>query len=87
MEQVARRLDGAESWTYLGGKANAKKPLELVVRAFDGDVVAATGSADAAPDGEPVRIPTGEGRRLTGLHFFVRPAPPIGPRLITYRGI
>ena len=87
MEQIARRLDGVDTWTYLGGKAEAKKPLELVVRAFDGAVLAATGSTDDAPDGEEVLVPSGEGRRLVGSHFFVKSAPPVGSRLITYRGI
>ena len=87
MEQIARRLDDVDAWAYLGGKADAKKPLEVVVRAFDGDVLAVAGSTPDAPDGEPVLVPRGEGRRVVGLHFFVRPAEPVGPRLITYRGI
>ena len=87
MEQIAYRLDGSDEWTHLGGKTGAKKPLELVVRAFDGDVLAATGTDESAPDQEAVRVPHGEGRRLVGHHFFVRPAPPAGPRLISYRGI
>ena len=87
MEQHALRLRKLDGWTYLGGKSDAKKPLEVVVRAFDGDVLYATGESERAPEGEPVRVPAGEGRRLEGRHFFVRPAPPESPRLISHRGL
>ncbi len=72
MDQVAVRLDGSGQWTYLGGKADAKKPLEVVVRSFDAEIEFTSGSTADAPDGDPVRVPAGEGRRLEGLHFFVR---------------
>ena len=84
MDQVALRLDGTGGWVYLGGKPDAKKPLEVVVRAFDADVEFATGSGSDAPDGEPLVVPAQEGRRLEGLHFFVR-ANTAGR--ISYRGI
>lgn len=87
MEQVALRLDDAAGWTYLGGNANARKPLEVVLRAFDREVRFRVGSASDAPDGEEVAIPFGEGRRLAGLHFFARPAAPGAPCRISYRGI
>jgi hypothetical protein len=87
MEQVALRLQRTDGWTYLGGDAEAKKPLEVVVRAFEGAVLAATGSGPNAPDADPVTVPEGEGRRLVGRHFFVRPAGGDGSRLISYRGL
>ena len=86
MEQVARQLGAEDAWPYRGGNAKARKPLSVVVRAFDGDVLLATGETDAAPDGEGTRVPRGQGRRLEGRHFFARPASPVGPRLVTYRG-
>ena len=51
MDQVALRLEEASDWTYLGGNAEAKKPLEVVVRAFEGAVLFATGSGPERPDG------------------------------------
>ena len=85
MEQVALRLSG-DSWTYLGGDADAKQPLELVVRAFENGAMASVGEGPDAPSGEPVEVPVGEGRRLEGRHFFARPAQGNGC-LISYRGI
>ena len=84
MDQVALRLDGTGRWIYLGGNADAKKPLEVVVRAFDDPIEFATGSGAESPDSDPVAVPTGEGRRLEGLHFFVRSA--VRTR-ISFRGI
>ncbi len=84
MDQVALRLDGSGTWVYLGGDAEAKKPLEVVLRSFDHDVDFTTGSTEGEADGEPVRVPTGEGRRLEGLHFFVRSDQ---PGRVSYRGI
>ena len=88
MDAYALRLRKTDGWTYLGGKPDARKAPEVVVRAFEGDVLFATGEEESAPTSEPVRVPEGEGRRLTGLHFFVRPAPPAErPALITHRGL
>jgi hypothetical protein len=87
MEQVALRLRKTDGWTYLGGRADARKPLEVVLRAFEGSVLGATGEGEKAPDQEPVLIPEGEGRRLTGHHFFARPAPPASSCLLSYRGL
>jgi hypothetical protein len=87
MEQVALRLRKTDGWTYLGGKPEARKPLEVVLRSFERPVLAATGETEKGPDAEPVRIPPGEGRRLEGRHFFVRPAPPEAPCLVSYRGL
>ena len=87
MDAFAVRLRKTDGWTYLGGKPDAKKEPEVVVRAFESDVLFATGTDDKAPDGEPVEVPMGEGRRLAGRHFFVRPARPDRPALITHRGL
>lgn len=87
MEQQALRVRKTDGWTYLGGKPDARKEPEVVLRAMEGDVLFATGGAETAPDGEPVLVVQGEGRRLAGRHFFVRPAPPEGPRLVVHRGL
>lgn len=85
MDQVALRLARSSAWTHLGGNSEAKKPLEVVVRAFEGDVLFATGTDAEGPDSDPVEVATGEGRRLAGKHFFVRPQD--GDCLLSYRGI
>lgn len=85
MDQVALRLVGSSAWTHLGGNSEAKKPLEVVVRAFEGDVLFATGSCAEEPDSDPVEVPAGEGRRLAGKHFFVRPRG--ADCLLSYRGV
>ena len=87
MESVALRVQKTDGWTRIGSKPDAKKPLDVVIRAFEGPVLVATGADEKAPAGEPVLVPDGEGRRLIGRHFFVRPAPPLGPRLISHRGL
>ena len=87
MEQVALRMPAVEDWTLIGSHPDAKKPLEIVVRAVDGPLLVATGTDDGAPSSEAVFVPTGEGRRLCGRHFFAKAAPPVGPRLLTYRGM
>jgi len=86
METYAVRLTQAE-WTYLGGTPEAAEAVELVVRALDQDVLAATGTNADAPEGEPVRIPLGAGRRLVGHHFFVRPSDPDHACRVTHRGL
>ena len=86
MEAVALRLTRVEGWTYLGGDAEAKKPLEGVIRAFEHPVLAAVGEGPDAPTGEPVEVPAGEGRRLEGRHFFARPGEPARPCRVSYRG-
>lgn len=87
MDAYALRLRKMDGWTYLGGRPESKKPPEVVVRAFAGDILFATGSHEDGPDTDPVRVPEGEGRRLTGSHFFVRPAPPERPAMLTHRGL
>ena len=57
-----------------------------LVRAFDQDVDFALGSSADRADGETVRVPVGEGRRLVGRHFFARATGP-GPCRITQRGV
>ena len=84
MDQVALQLDGTGDWVYLGGNAEAKRPLEVVLRAFDHGVDFVAGSSDASPDGEPLSVPAGEGRRLEGRHFFVRSTQ---TGRISYRGM
>jgi hypothetical protein len=87
MEQVALRLVKTDGWTLLGGRADARKPLEVILRAFERPVLFAAGSAAEAPEGTPVEVPVGEGRRLEGRFFFARPAPPVAPCLVSYRGL
>jgi hypothetical protein len=88
MEQVALRLTRTDGWTLLGCDPEAKKPVEVVVRAFEHAVEVAVGETDRMPDAEPVSVPAGEGRRLTGRCFFARPTNPgLGPCLISYRGL
>jgi len=87
MEQVALRLAEPTVWTCVGSRPDAKKPIEVVVRAVEGPLLASTGEGDEAPDAEPVLVPEGEGRRLSGRHFFVKAASPEGPRLLTVRGL
>jgi hypothetical protein len=72
MEQVALNLARSSGWTYLGGDAEARKDLELVVRAFDQDVEIVLGEDSSTPGSGVVRVPAGEGRRLVGRHFFAR---------------
>ena len=86
MDHVALSLRDA-SWTYLGGDDEAKKELEVVLRAFDQDVEFATGKGANQPDDESVTVPRGEGRRLTGRHFFARPTAPGAACRVTQRGL
>ena len=87
MEAVAIRLPVGERWTYLCGQVDAKKSGEVVVRAFDAPALCAVGEAERGPDAEPVLVPSGEGRRLVGQHFFARSADPARACLLTYRGL
>ena len=87
MDHVALRLAGPTDWTYLGGDAEAKKPLEVVVRSFDRAVCFAVGEAQDAPEEPSVTVPAGEGRRLAGRHFFVRPLEAGASCRISYRGV
>ena len=60
MESVALRVQKTDGWTCIGSRPDAKKPLDVVVRAFEGPVLVAPGSEDKAPDREPVLVPAGE---------------------------
>ncbi len=87
MEQMALRLRKTDGWTYLGGRPDARKEPSVVVRAIEGGVRFATGPDEKAPDGEGIVVPEGEGRRLTGRHFFVRPESASRPALLVHRGL
>lgn len=86
MDHVALFLARDAGWTYLGGDAEARKVLDVVLRAFDQDVEFAIGADANGPEGDTVRVPAGEGRRLQGRHFYAR-ATANGPCRITRRGI
>jgi hypothetical protein len=86
MEQVALTLPPGSGWTYLGGDAEARKDIEVVLRAFDQDVEFVKGQDAETPGPDPVRVPVGEGRRLVGRHFFARPTGQ-GACRITRRGL
>jgi len=84
MDHVALRLDGTGTWVRLAGASEAKKPVEVVVRAFDAPVRFAAGDGTDGPRDQGVEVPAGEGRRLSGLAFFVRANTACR---ITYRGL
>lgn len=79
----ARRGNG---WTFLGSTPE-KAAVEAVLRSFDTTVEFATGSTSAHPDGPPTQVRPGEGARLSGHHFFVRPVLPGVPGRILVRGV
>lgn len=85
METYALHLTKPE-WTRIAQDSTATKPCELVLRSFDQDVEFAIGSGENAPDTEPVLVPAGEGRRLKGTYFYVRPTSPGQACRITHRG-
>ena len=87
MDHVALSLGASAGWNYLGGDGAAPKSIEVVVRSFDQDVEFAVGVGADAPSDDPVRVPKGEGRRLSGRHFFVRPTALGSPCRITQRGL
>jgi hypothetical protein len=79
-------LEPGQDWRYLGSTPE-KSAVECVLRSFDGPVLFATGSGSARPDGEPLTVEAGAGGRLSGLHFFARPAAPGVRCRILVRGI
>ncbi len=88
MEQIAQRLPPGAPWTYVGGVAEeGGTPVEVVFRVFEGALLAATGASREAPDSPPVPVGVGMGTRLTGRHFFVRPAGERDGCLYSYRGL
>jgi hypothetical protein len=79
-------LEPDAGWRHVGSTPE-RTPVEVIVRAFDAPVRFATGSTASVPDGEAATVVPGEGVRLTGLHFFVRPATPgVGGRILV-RGL
>ena len=87
MEARALRLSSSDHWTYLGGDTDSKDAPECVLRAYDHPIEFATGATEREPDGEQTSVPRGEGRRLTGRHFFARPRSPAQSCRISVRGI
>ena len=75
-----------EGWTFLGSTPE-KTAVEVVVRSFDTDVEFATGTSAASPDGAPTVVRPGEGARLSGLYFFVRPARAGASGRVLVRGV
>ena len=73
-------------WRLLGSTPE-KSPVEVVLRAFDVPVLFATGRGPAAPDAAPTAVAPGEGARLSGLHFFAKPATPGAGGRILVRGV
>ena len=79
-------LEPDSGWRHVGSTPE-KAVVEVIVRAFDGPVRFTTGSSPAVPDGEAATVMPGEGARLSGLHFFVKPATPgVGGRVLV-RGV
>ena len=72
-EGIALTLAPGAGWRHLGSTPETA-PVEVVLRSFDRPVLFATGKSPAAPSDAPVAVEAGEGDRLTGLHFFARPA-------------
>lgn len=79
-------LKPGEAWRYLGSTPE-KEAVEVVVRSFDQNVLFATGASAGAPDGAPMVVRAGEGGRLSGLHFFVRPESATAASRILVRGL
>jgi hypothetical protein len=88
MEQLALRLAADAGWRWLGGDEEARKPLSVVLRAFDVPVLFACGEERSRPrEEDAVRVPVGEGRRLVGRHFFARPVAADATGRVTVRGL
>ena len=79
-------LSPGEPWRYLGSTPE-KDAVDVVVRAFDRDVLVATGATAAKPDGASLTVSAGSGGRVTGLHVFAKPASPGAPCRILVRGV
>ena len=85
-EAYALTLPPVDSWRLLGSTPE-NEPVEVIVRAFDLPVLFAVGKSPSRPDGEPATVAPGEGVRLTGLHFFAKPARAGEPCRILVRGL
>jgi hypothetical protein len=86
MEAWTVTLKPGDGWHHLGSTPE-KAPVEVVLRAFDGSVQFATGSTARTADGPPVTVASGDGARLSGLHFFARAAAVGGPVRVVVRGV
>jgi hypothetical protein len=86
MEAFTITLKPGDGWRHLGSTPE-KSPVEVVLRAFDGDVAFATGATARTADSPPVTVASGGGARLSGLHFFAKVAGPGGPVRILVRGV
>ena len=85
-EGWATVLKSGEDWRHLGG-APEQEPIEVVLRSFDLPVLFATGPSPRAPDSKPTVVGAGDGGRLTGLHFFAKPATVGAACRILVRGV
>jgi hypothetical protein len=85
-EAVAVTLPPLDSWHHLGSTPE-NEPVEVIVRSFDRPVLFAVGASPNRPDGRPATVAPGSGVRLTGLHFFAKPARPGEPCRILVRGL
>jgi hypothetical protein len=72
-EGVALTLPPGSGWRHLGSTPETE-PVEVVLRSFDAPVLFATGRSPSRPDGDGVEVGPGSGARLSGLHFFAKPA-------------
>jgi hypothetical protein len=85
-EGWATVLKAGEDWRHVGA-APEHEPVEVIVRSFDLPVLFATGPTPRGPDAKPVVVGAQEGARLSGLHFFVKPATTDGDCRILVRGV
>jgi hypothetical protein len=72
-EAQALTLPAVDAWRHLGSTPESE-PVEVILRSFDRPVLFAVGKTPNRPDGDPATVSPGEGVRLTGLHFFAKPA-------------
>ena len=85
-EAVAVTLPPEDAWRHLGSTPESE-PVEVILRSFDRPVLFAVGKTPNRPDGEPTTVTPGEGARLSGLHFFAKPARPGESCRILIRGL
>lgn len=85
-EAYALTLPDGADWRLLGSTPE-KDATEVVVRAFDRDVLVAVGSTPSRPDGTPLVVRAGSGGRVVGLHIFAKPAHAGAPCRILVRGV
>ena len=85
-EAFTLTLAPGADWRLLGSTAE-KTAAEVVVRAFDADVLVATGSTPNGPDAAPVTVTAGSGGRVLGFHVVAKPARPGASCRILVRGV